>query len=83
MSTHPSISKQKSFIIDNSKNVLNHKTKLDILRLVMVKDSNVIMEMSGTKEISIKLDLCKKETIWHIYSIVKNRLELLNQPLSA
>ena len=27
----------------------------------MVNDSNVIMEMSGTKEISINLDLCKKK----------------------
>ena len=76
----PSISRQKTFIIDNS-HILNTKSKLDILRISMLDNPNMIMEKSGSKEVSINLDGCSLDTILHIYNIVKKRLDLLNKPV--
>jgi hypothetical protein len=75
----PSVQRQREFITENA-NILNPKARLDILNLAMLDDPKVVMEMSGTKELSINLDHCKDETIWHIYNIVKNRLDLLSKP---
>jgi hypothetical protein len=80
--TNPSIFKQKTFIIENE-HILNQKIRLDILNRVMLDDPKVLMEMAGTKELMINLDMCKDEIICSIYNIVKSRLDTLNQPVGT
>lgn len=75
----PSVSRQKTFIIDNS-HILNKKSKLDILRIAILDNPESILEKSGSKEVSINLDTCTKDTILHMYNIVKKRLDILNEP---
>lgn len=80
----PSISKQKSFIIENA-GILNRETKLAILRIVMQEiGDDAVMENSGSKEVDINLDACatsNEDVVHHIYNMVKARLDTLNQPV--
>jgi hypothetical protein len=91
----PSISRQKTFIIDNAA-VLDVNAQMSILRIVMLEvgktitvagtDGNaesrpVILESGRGKRPAIHLDnLENPEVILHIYNIVNNRRDALNVP---
>lgn len=85
--TLPSISRQKSYILEHA-GVLNPATKKTILSIVMMEigKKSAILETGGTKEVDIDLDAVASmdETVLgYIYNIVKARLETLNQPARA
>ena len=79
----PSISQQKTFIVENA-NILNRETKLAIISIVMMEiGPSVIMETGGAKEVDINLDTvaeANEEVLYHIYNIVLTRREALSQP---
>ena len=88
----PSLSRQKSYIIENE-SILDHNTKIAILGIVimevgpttMANDEKIshpiILENQTTKEVSINLDnIDNVEVIRHIYNIVSNRRALLSEP---
>jgi hypothetical protein len=84
----PSLSRQKSFIIENTE-ILDRDTKLTILRLIMLEIGPsalgsaraVILEHGATREISINLDnVDNEEVILQIYNIVSIRRASLNEP---
>jgi hypothetical protein len=82
----PSVSLQKSFIVENA-SILNRETKLAILSIVMMEiGSSVVMETGGSKEVDVDLDAVSKtnpEVLAHIYNIVVTRREALSQPVGA
>lgn len=79
----PSISRQKTFIVENT-SILNRETKVSILSLVMMEvGSAVVMESNSKNEVNINLDALaslNEDVLTHIYNIMRARLEVLNQP---
>lgn len=89
MESCPSISRQKSFSVENS-DILNYKTKTIILSLVMMeigknttinnKSYPVILE-NQKGEVSINLDnINNNDIILHIYNIIRNHRLSLTEP---
>jgi hypothetical protein len=83
----PSISQQKMFIEGNTA-ILDKKTKLAILSVVMMEiGASAVMDTgSNAKEVDIDLDLVEaanEEVLTHIYNIVSARRDLLSQPASS
>ena len=94
----PSVSRQKSFIVENG-GILDVDTKKAILRLVMMEigktvtvtaadgskeERPVVLENRTTKEVSVNLDnVDSPEIILHIYNIVSNRRASLNEPANG
>jgi len=79
----PSISRQKTFIVENT-SILNRETKVSILSLVMMEVGvAVVMESNSKNEVNINLDalaMMNEDVLTHIYNIMRARLEVLNQP---
>ena len=79
----PSISQQKTFIVDNA-SILNRETRLAILTLVMMEvGPSVVMGANGASGVDIDLDsvaTANAEVISHIYNIMFMRREALSQP---
>jgi hypothetical protein len=79
----PSLNRQKRIIIDNT-DILDEKTKLTILSLVMMNvGPTVVKEVGKNRGTDIDLDEVAKlnpEIITHIYNIVITRREVLNRP---
>lgn len=74
----PSISRQKSFIVDNA-GILDKQSKREILSVVINEaEPGLAMESAGWTDIN--LDGCPKECIERIYNLVKSRLDALNRP---
>lgn len=75
---------QISFIIKNV-DILDYKTKMNILSLVMIDiGPSAVTEIKGTRGTDINLDLILEKNpdiITHIYNIVLARRESLNQPV--
>jgi len=84
--THPTLKKQKKFIIENS-SILNRDIKMTIFSIVMMEtdnNKNIVSENMGNQGININLDAIetiKPEIKTHKYNIVKNRLDILSKPL--
>lgn len=80
----PSISQQKTFIIENA-NILNRETQRTILSIVLMEiGASVIMEVGSAKEIDIDLDAVvqkNEEVLLHIYNIVLTRRIALSHPV--
>ena len=89
----PSRAGQIDFIIANA-NVLNRQSKINIMQIVQQEydeykedsDGNrkyIILTNKTTGYLSVRLDYIEDEKIIYcIYTIVKNRLDILNKPAS-
>lgn len=82
----PSVSRQKSFVIDNAA-VLDLNTKKSILALVMMEiGPTVVTESGAAKAVNIDLDAVAAENedvLLNVYNMVRARLEALNTPARA
>jgi len=94
----PSISRQKTFVVENG-GILDRDTKKAILRLVMMEIGKtttvvdaageeeirpVVLENQTTGEVSVHLDNIENpDVVLHIYNIVSNRRASLNEPANS
>lgn len=82
----PSVSRQKSYIIDQS-GILDRKTKLAILSLVMMEIGQAAVRETGVaRDVDVDLDVvCEtnEEVLGHIYNIMRARLASLSLPAGA
>jgi hypothetical protein len=81
----PSVGRQKAFIVENA-GVLDRKTKLEILAIVMMEvGPTAVTETGGADREEVNIDLsavaaANAEVLGHLYNIVQARLRLLSQP---
>lgn len=76
----PSITKQKSFIMENANN-LNDATKKSILHIVMQEIGRKAIMGNNENHVDINLDACSDDVVNHVYNMVKARMDSLNQPV--